>query len=196
MEIEGKYLAESLAVLRQAEQFLTNMTAADEKKSCVQTDIYYDTRGGVLASSGASLRVREKDGKRKLTIKGPARREGARFDREENEFPLRSPNWEEQKEAVFRLLPMLPLNSRLFDALTVENSRRTYLLDGKVEAAFDTVHYRRGHAYVGPDYQLELEVKAEGGEELLEKLMAAMAAITGLTAMEQSKYQRGLELTK
>lgn len=192
MELEQKYLVLDAETMNQARLLISTLAPATRSQTKVQHDVYYDTRDLALFHRGASLRVRRKGTQYTLTIKSGGERTDGRFCREEQEFPLRLPEPELCREAILSVFRDLPADCTFRPVAKVENQRTALLLDGKVEAAFDRVTYPQSAAPEETELQLELEVVAEGGEPLLERLVQALRSVPGLTPMTESKYQRAM----
>jgi inorganic triphosphatase YgiF len=165
-------------------------------------DVYLDSPGRALAARGAALRVREADGARLLTVKGPAApgAGGARV-----RFEFEAP-W--SKDALGRALDALrgmgvclsrldtgPLPTDPLDALArldlcvvqERHTRRTprdVFTDGEgageplAELASDEVTYPLGGLDVR-HAELEVEVKAAEGTAAMTKIIAALLAAFG-----------------
>lgn len=192
MELEQKYLVRDEEAMNEARLLLSTLAPAGQPEHGEQHDVYYDTRELFLLHRGASLRVRRKGNRYRLTIKEGGGRAGGRFCRPEQEFPLRLPDPELCRSAILSAFPELPANCGFRPVAWVENRRTTLLLDGKVEAALDRVTYALGGAPTGGELQLELEVTGEGGEALLDRLVQALRSVPGLTPMTESKYERAM----
>lgn len=192
MELEQKYLVLDPEAANRARLLISTLAPVTRTQTKAQHDVYYDTRDQALLRRGASLRIRRKDTKYTLTIKSGGDRNGGRFCREEQEFPLRLPEPELRREAILSAFRDLPANCTFRPVAKVENRRTTLVLDGKVEAAFDRVTYPQSAAPEEEELQLELEVVAEGGELLLDRLVQALRSVPGLTPMTESKYQRAM----
>ncbi len=195
MELEQKYLVLDAETMNQARLLLSTLASVARTQTKAQHDVYYDTRDLSLLRRGASLRVRRKGTQYTLTIKSGGDRADGRFCREEQEFPLRLPDPELRREAILSAFRDLPANCTFRPVAKVENQRTTLLLDGTVEAAFDRVTYPQSAAPEQEELQLELEVVAEGGEPLLDRLVQALRSVPGLTPMTESKYQRAMART-
>ena len=189
MELEQKYLVRDEEALSEARLLLSTLALAEGPECGVQHDVYYDTRDLSLLHRGASLRVRRKGTRYKLTIKGGGGRTDGRFCRTEQEFPLRLPDPELCRSAILSAFPDLPADCGFRPVAWVENQRTTLLLDASVEAALDRVTYPPSG---GRELQLELEVTGSGGEALLDRLVQALRSVPGLTPMTESKYERAM----
>lgn len=192
MELEQKYLVLDAETMNQARLLLSTLAPVAQTQTKAQHDVYYDTRDLSLLRRGASLRVRRKGTQYTLTIKSGGDRAEGRFRREEREFSLRLPDPELRREEILSAFRDLPANSTFRPVAKVENQRTTLLLDGTVEAAFDRVNYPQSATPEEVELQLELEVAAEGGELLLDRLVQALRSVPGLTPMTESKYQRAM----
>lgn len=160
-----------------------------------QRDTYFDTPGDGLLREGVSLRLRERGGKKRLTVKGP--RQGAEgvFLRREDELAL-----EAGCDPAAFLAERLPGTAvgDLRPTAVVVNRRRTYevsrLSGGRFELAFDDVTYQ--NPATGREYrerQVELEALS-GTREALERL-AGLLRLPELRPADGSKYERARRLT-
>jgi hypothetical protein len=145
-------------------------------------DRYFDTSEGVLAATGTGLRIRELDDRRLLTIKGPARpgaHGGVTRTEQEEAWPDRA--WAVLRAELGTVLgvPAAPAASdpvRALEALglAVVQDRR---IARRVRAALPPSGARARVAELAVDavtfeldgravrhHELELEVKAEGGD--------------------------------
>lgn len=185
MEVEWKFLAETrpdleACVLRAAD---LGWRAAPAGR-VVLHDVYYDTPDRQLLAQGASVRRRTENGVAKVTVKTPVDAKDGLFRREEWEKPL-----SEVPADFFSERGLIP-------TLHVHNTRRPFSLakgDAWVEMALDMVVYRLGNRRA-QEFQLELELKSEGGEDALRALGEAAKSWPGLAPSPASKYRRGMAL--
>jgi inorganic triphosphatase YgiF len=192
MELEQKYLVRDWGTMDEARRVLSALAQVTQSKTQEQHDCYYDTEDLGLLRRGASLRIRRKKDRYTLTIKTGGDRTEGRFCREEQEFPLNRPDPELCRAAILSAFPDLRADCSFHPTAQVDNCRTTLLLDGLVEGALDQVTYFCLPNGENTELQLELEVVADGGEELLDRLIQALRTVPGLTPMTESKYQRAM----
>lgn len=169
-----------------------------EKK---QEDTYYDTADGALLAGGCSLRVRRKGGKSVVTCKHPAENGGGggSFARIEDELETKE-GLAGAEEFVARCLGGLDLSALQVKA-EVENLRRSYEVSAvsgaRFELDFDDVCYRDPDSgRVFRERQVELELLAGSEAEFRRAVEAFHGKTEGLRAVEESKYQRAVRLTR
>lgn len=161
-----------------------------------QKDTYFDTPGWDILKGGGSLRLRERGGRRVLTVKAPLRAEGGTFLRREDELVLDGKD--SPGDFLRTCLPGVDPKG-LTPTAVVDNRRRTYEVfrpaGGRFELALDDVCYRdpatgREHR----ERQVELEAVA-ASEADLEQVVSALS-LPELRQAQGSKYQRAVTLTR
>lgn len=172
-------------------------------------DVYLDTPGGALAAWGGALRLRTKNGRPLVTVKGPGRREGARVERPEIELELTDENVRRVLEwtrahAGGAIDPAARVDA---GAMAIEgfvriHDRRTRRIvrdgegpGGRVELALDRATYAVGGREV-TIAEVEVEAGEAGGpvDEVAAALLAAHPG--GLRAWRHSKLAVGLALER
>lgn len=183
----------------------------------LQTDIYFDTQDMELWRNDYTLRIRKKGEKVYCTCKHPIQSRsngiGGQLEREENEDVVRTENLEDNQKLVARFLKGIPNNSEIIgelqEKIKVSNHRTKAVIerksDGnkalpeKYEVAIDCVEYENmiNHK-TAAECQLEIELKSSYQNRInMKKLTDKIEKrLDWLTAVEESKYQRALKLTK
>ncbi|MDD4773115.1 MAG: CYTH domain-containing protein [Eubacteriales bacterium] len=196
VEIEKKYCLPDRVVFDRVKEYLK--TAEWEcKMRPIQkhTDTYYDTADRELDKRDCILRIREKSGSYKLTIKKPIT--GDLTERYEYEKTIDGPVLDGHGAFIEE---RLGIDTRaLVVSLVIENNRETILLcdgEARLEMALDDICCRRD-GIAARDYQLEIELKSGSLRAQLERLAEELERnISGLSVCSISKYRRGLNLTR
>jgi inorganic triphosphatase YgiF len=179
-EIERQWVAPGAVELPDA---LGGFQAGDREQRLI-VDTYYDTaRGldrGALAKAGASLRLREQNGRRLATFKqrldddSPALRR-----RREIETPVEGELESSRAWSAARSVTAEPL----VEIGRLENRRTARVYregSDEVEVVLDILRY--------PDGSDEHRIEAEGAEDAIDRLSAALAeAVPGLTPARTGK---------
>jgi inorganic triphosphatase YgiF len=159
-------------------------------------DRYVDTADGLLGRARTSVRVREVGPKRLLTIKGPATGGRGGETREEHEIEWSGEAWALLREKLGAELeipdkppvPADPIETLAAVGLDVIQERETLRRVRAVvppgqrravaELAIDAVTFRLGGVDVR-HYEIEIEVKAPGGEDAVAALADSLLARFG-----------------
>jgi len=172
----------------------------------LQHDTYLDTPGGLLYREGASLRLREKDGRVSLTLKTPV--EGARVRNEEEDF-LTAEQADDARGGMLHRVSSAVATSAvaysgtpdLIPILSAHNQRETWHLtshSGCAKLCFDWVRYTSAlpsvDAPAAEEYELEVELQ-QGPRSLVAEVAQSLSRRYGLVPRTQSKYARGAALT-
>jgi inorganic triphosphatase YgiF len=171
----------------------------------LQRDTYLDTLAGSLYHSGASLRLREKEGRYVLTRKTPV--ETTRVRTEDEAFLTAT-------EAAHALKGDLHLidcdiaraaigyagGAELRPVLLASNQRETWTVSstsGSMQVCFDWVQYSdltgREDQPSAEEYELELELQ-RGPRSMVTEAALHLARRFQLPAQTRSKYERGVAL--
>ncbi|MEJ8554248.1 HD domain-containing protein [Tepidibacter sp. Z1-5] len=211
IEIEKKYYFREYKLFEKIIESLYKYKNYEIEENSLekQIDYYYDTKDKVLLKTNRSLRIREKSGKYYLTIKTPTincfnKKNIVKNERFEHEIPIWSNKLEDYKEFIVKYIPEFK-NVNFYDQinniLTVINKRKKfYILKGdlKFEMAFDDVVYLNSNKKEEHEYQLEIELKSDYLHKINLKLLCDYIEeqLCDLKVAVDSKYKRGLELTK
>lgn len=165
-------------------------------------DTVLDTPARDLTSARQTLRVRHTSDATLMTLKGPSKREGAVFARDEIEAPVAEDANVAADPALWppaiaaRVRPLL--NGEPLEPLVrVEVARHRWLAmrDGELvaEIALDDGQIRAGGREL-PVHELEVEIKGEGTRDDLDALSKTLRGDLPLAPEPLSKLQRGLAL--
>ena len=202
MEVEAKYTVADAETLDR----LTNTPALagyeiDPGERRRDRDTFLDTADRRFLGAGYYLRRRETDGGVKITLKQLVSGAGGVLRREELEAlvvadvpPAEWPRGE-LRERVESIAGGAPLEPFLF--LEQERvARRVYEGEREVaELSLDDVTVAAG-GRARRWFEVEVELRAEGREDDLERLTAALAGEPGLTPETRAKFARALEMTE
>jgi inorganic triphosphatase YgiF len=171
----------------------------------IQHDTYLDTPGGRFFHSGASLRLREKDGGFTLTMKTSI--EATRVRTEEEDL-LTEDEAAHVRSGALQLVDCdvavaaiaYAGGSDLSPVLLASNQRQTWDISaptGSIKMCFDWVHYSDpaglGEGRTEAEYELELELQ-QGPRSLVTEAARYLSYRFGLPPQTRSKYQRGVSL--
>ena len=206
LEIEEKLQVNSSRVFeRIREEGHVGGNPIQRGRLALQHDTYLDTPGGHLYHSGASLRLREKDGRYVLTFKTPVE---ATHVRTEGEAFLTE---DEASAALDGALDLVDCDvaaaaiayvggSSLRAVLLVSNQRETWTVSstsGSMQVCFDWVQYSdltgREDQPSAEEYELELELQ-RGPRSMVTEAALHLARRFQLPAQTRSKYERGVAL--
>lgn len=214
IEVEKKYIVKNPSVFKEVEKLIIDLDGhkidiSGEAK--VQKDYYYDTLDLYLLNKDKGLRFREIEGKLKLTIKIPTGKYNkpknglyTQKERFEYEVEVDSKDKEKNRKEILKYLPELKESRKwnnLNKTLTVINNRRTIKLskdDVEFEIVFDDVEYINVNGKKEKEYEVEIELKSDYSHRKDLKVISDYLEenILGLEESCESKYRRGLELTK
>lgn len=202
MEIEHKFRVDdegvfpALRELRMAGPYTLHPEPEPER----QHNIYLDTPDGRVKAQRHGLRIREiHDGRRIVTLKGPAVSDGGRFTRDEwevaigdDDTPMSWPQ-SEARDNTLALIGDQPLE-RL---LTIDTTRYHVIAsdDGRqvAELSLDEGTIRAG-GQTETFRELEIEMLAEGTSDDLDALCRFLQERFVLVPDERTKLGRGLAL--
>ena len=205
-EVEAKFLAEG-------PEPLERLTAADRlgraslgpPRVFDEVDRYLDTDDGRLAAAGWACRLRERDGRFRVSLKGPsvAQRESWLHHRPEVEGPATDAfdprAWpdSEARRLVEQLSGGLPLNERF--RLEQRRTERGVELDGVSlgTLTLDAVAVHAGARDAGRLFAVELELERAGDASSLRALAELGELLTeqpGLEPDERTKLEHALQL--
>lgn len=171
-----------------------------------ETDVYLDTAGGALAAARWACRLRTRDGRRIVSLKGPA--EHAAGDpvhrRPEVEGSAPASNFGEPAawpaSAARGLVLRLAGNEPLREILRLRQRRieRPALVDGRRVAmlSLDRVNVERGGATLGGMRVVELELETDAPAAVRQPLFDALRSRDGLEPERHSKLERALALAR
>jgi CHAD domain-containing protein len=200
VEVEAKYTVADAAVLARlakAPALAGYAVEAGERRR--DRDTFLDTADRRFLAAGYYLRRRETGGGVRLTLKQLVTAEAGVLRREELEAlvaadvpPAEWPGGElrERVEGIAQGAPLEPF-------LSLEQQRvARRVVDGAREVAelsLDDVTVAAG-GRARRWFEAELELRGEGGDDDLERLVAALRAEPGLTPESRAKFTRALEI--
>lgn len=216
IEIEKKYILKNKSIYGKVLELLKNCKEYEietERRIKEQKDYYYDTDAKILFKSNKTLRFRTRDDLWQLTIKTPTRTSAdeenvknldTQSERFEYEIAVESESKNDNKKYIIKYLPELSNEAEwdsLKHSLTIINKREKLNLYNKnvhFELVFDDVRYINPNGTESIDYQIEIELKSEYLHRINLKILTDYLEknIAGLIPMHDSKYKRGLGLTK
>lgn len=214
IEVEKKYIVSHIKTFEKVENLIMDldgyeMNIAEESK--IQKDYYYDTSDFYLLYEHKTLRFREIENKLQLTIKTPTKKDNmfkdgknTQNERFEYEEEVDFKDEEKNKDKILKCLPELKeakIRNSLNKTLTIVNNRRTRKLtkaDIEFEIAFDDVEYINTNGKKKKEYQIEIELKSDYNHRKNLKRVSDYLEenISELKPSQESKYRRGLRLTK
>ena len=173
-----------------------------------QEDIYYDTNEQILFKNNKTLRIRNRGDKYILTIKTPTKNhelnssgeDVGQNERFEYEIQVDSGDILRNAEYIIKYLPELKDKvNQLERSLTIINNRKKLQLKNRnvvFEMVFDDVNYI-GRQEVH-EFQVEIELKSDYVHRINLKMLTDYleTKISSLKPIYESKYKRGLVLTK
>jgi HD superfamily phosphohydrolase/uncharacterized protein YjbK len=212
IEIEKKYYVKNKQAFEEVQTFLRSSFSdfIKEKDTIGQSDTYYDTAAKLLYSSNRTLRIRKVSSNYTLTIKVPTRplssteqpnRQNERF---EYEKPIENCSLESARDYISKYVPEFTQTDhyQFIKTLEITNHRKKICLDKNnivFEVAFDDVTFnnpltnKQHH-----EFQIEIELKSDFIHRVNLKHLTDQIeqSIKGLTPTTESKYERGLCMTK
>lgn len=203
--------------LRADEEALRSLAAADAlgparlgpTREAEEVDIYLDTADRRLAAARWACRLRARDARRTVSLKGPAehRPGDALHRRPEVEGPGPAPGAETSdplgwppspaRDLMLRLSGGAPLEERL--ALHQRRGERDVLVDGRLVAvlSLDRVRVERHGTTLGELRVVEVELlPGTSPGDWVRRVGDALAARPGLHPEPMSKLERALELAE
>jgi inorganic triphosphatase YgiF len=204
-EVEAKFRADGEGPLRRLESMARLADATlGEARSIDEVDTYLDTWRGALGVARWACRLRRRDGRVIVSLKGPAEASsgGWLHRRPELEGPateaLDPRRW--PSSPARDLVDALRAGDPLVERLTLRQRRveRPVRAAGRAVGVLTLDRVRIEHAgrAVGDLHVVELELRAGAppeDEELLRRLADALAAVPGLEPEERSKLEHALE---
>jgi inorganic triphosphatase YgiF len=202
-EVEARFGASGPEPLRRlAARASLGAGALGPPRGFEEEDVYLDTASGALAAARWACRLRTRDGRTVVSLKGPPEPEGGEWlhRRPEAEGPAtpdRDPGaWppSSAKERLTALTGGAPLVERF--VLHQHRVERTVTIDAKRVGTLtlDTVDVEREGANRGRFHVVELELTTGTEDEsVLRPLAAALDATPGLTPEPRTKLERALE---
>lgn len=163
---------------------------APAPETAYMSSVYYDTAGGALGKSGLALRLRDENGRKVMTLKGPSERVADNGFSARRERGIEVLDFEQGLKAFEKSLPA----GEFKPVCGVEFVRKkaVFRVGGSlIELAFDVGRFGAGEDFC----EIELELKA--GEDadfaaFAEKFRKHFA----LTPENRSKYRRALECAR
>lgn len=207
IETEKKYVFQNHETGTKVIEFLKNMGSYElqEAEEVQQIDLYYDTSIGLLDNMDKTLRTRAAGGKNWITIKAPIESteiEPTLSERREYERETPERDISAHEQFILRHIPELKDHiSELASTLKVENKRKKYdLHEGTIhyEVVLDEVTYVDHEDRVAYELQLEIELKSDYLHRVNLKALSNKleSHFSDLHPTDQSKYKRGVELTR
>jgi inorganic triphosphatase YgiF len=209
IEVELKLSADEAALRSLAAAEGMGPARLGPTRQVEELDIYLDTPDLRLAAARWACRLRTRDGRRTVSLKGPAEHlPGEALHRrpevegpgpgpgDETADPLRWPP-SPARDLGLRLSGGAPLEERL--ALRQRRTERDVLVDGRRVAllSLDRVSVERRGARLGELRVVEVEVVGEAAPGAwLRQVADALAARPGLRPEPMSKLERALELAE
>ena len=195
-EMELKYLVDDNFDIISFELYLVNNGFTMEDLNHVTNeDIYFDTPDKLLQRTDSSLRIRIINEKKiKGTLKYPVDNDSLYIQRIEIEKDLESKTFDALLNAFnnekFDLSKICP-----FPFLRLFNSRHDFTLkngENIITLSFDIITYNEAIQ----ELMVEIETKKTTNPKVLEDINELIKRKYDLKTTKQSKYQRGIELTK
>jgi hypothetical protein len=211
IEIEKKYVIGDKSIFDKVANVIDCMNEyfVDSSSALMQEDYYYDTDDKYLYKTNRTLRFRKINDSYQLTIKTPTKAVTSRNnnihcqnERFEYEINVNAADLEENKDKIIKYLPELKEKwNNLKETLTIVNNRKKIKLTKNniiLEMVFDNVKYINVNGNERPDYQIEIELKSEYLHRINLKMLSDYLEenIPDLEPLNESKYKRGLYLTK
>ena len=202
MEVEAKFtVADGEVLARLAETAELAGYALEAGVHRYDRDTFLDTADRRFLGAGYYLRRRETDDGVRLTLKQLLTDAGGVLRREELEALVAAdvPLAEWPRGALRERVERLSAGASLEPFLTLEQERLARRVrDGSREVAelsLDHVSVASG-ARLQRWYEIELELRGEGHERDLEKLLGALRAEPGLTPESRAKFARALAMVE
>lgn len=194
-EMELKYLVDDNFDIISFVLYLVNNGFTMDLNHVTNEDIYFDTPDRLLQRTDSSLRIRIINEKKiKGTLKYPVDNDGLYMQRIEIEKDLESKTFDALLNAFnnekFDLSKICP-----FPFLRLFNSRHDFTLkngENIITLSFDIITYNEAIQ----ELMVEIETKKTTNPKVLEDINELIKRKYDLKTTKQSKYQRGIELTK
>lgn len=195
-EMELKYLVDdNFDIIGFVLYLVNNGFTMEDLNYVTNEDIYFDTPDKLLQRTDSSLRIRIIDEKKiKGTLKYPVDNDSLYMQRIEIEKDLESKTFDALLNAFnnekFDLSKICP-----FPFLRLFNSRHDFTLkngENIITLSFDILTYNE----TIQELMIEIEAKKTTNPKVLEDINELLKRKYDLKTTKQSKYQRGIELTK
>lgn len=195
-EMELKYLVDdNFDIIGFVLYLVNNGFTMEDLNYVTNEDIYFDTPDKLLQRTDSSLRIRIIDDKKiKGTLKYPVDNDSLYMQRIEIEKDLESKTFDALLNAFnnekFDLSKICP-----FPFLRLFNSRHDFTLkngENIITLSFDILTYNE----TIQELMIEIEAKKTTNPKVLEDINELIKRKYDLKTTKQSKYQRGIELTK
>lgn len=214
IEIEKKYISDNRATFEKVKKAISDLNKYEINRKndpIIQEDYYYDTVNELLFRTNKTLRFRKIDNKFQLTIKTPTKSanissndDNSQSERFEYEIEVDTDNIEYNKQYIVKYLPEIAddnILGNLINTLIVKNKREKLNIvnDSEVfEIVFDDVKYINSYGVETSDLQIEIELKSDYLHRINLKMLTDYLEknISELKPLNESKYKRGLTLTK
>lgn len=195
-EMELKYLVDdNFDIISFVLYLVNNGFTMEDLNHVTNEDIYFDTPDRLLQRTDSSLRIRIINEKKiKGTLKYPVDNDSLYMQRIEIEKDLKSKTFDALLNAFnnekFDLSKICP-----FPFLRLFNSRHDFTLkngENIITLSFDIITYNEAIQ----ELMVEMETKKTTNPKVLEDINELIKRKYDLKTTKQSKYQRGIELTK
>lgn len=195
-EMELKYLVDdNFDIISFVLYLVNNGFTMEDLNHVTNEDIYFDTPDKLLQRTDSSLRIRIiNENKIKGTLKYPVDNDSLYMQRIEIEKDLESKTFDALLNAFnnekFDLSKICP-----FPFLRLFNSRHDFTLkngENIITLSFDIITYNEAIQ----ELMVEIETKKPTNPKVLEDINELIKRKYDLKTTKQSKYQRGIELTK
>lgn len=195
-EMELKYLVDdNFDIISFVLYLVNNGFTIEDLNHVTNEDIYFDTPDKLLQRTDSSLRIRIINEKKiKGTLKYPVDNDSLYMQRIEIEKDLESKTFDALLNAFnnekFDLSKICP-----FPFLRLFNSRHDFTLkngENIITLSFDIITYNEAIQ----ELMVEIETKKTTNPKVLEDINELIKRKYDLKKTKQSKYQRGIELTK
>lgn len=195
-EMELKYLVDdNFDIISFVLYLVNNGFTMEDLNHVTNEDIYFDTPDKLLQRTDSSLRIRIINEKKiKGTLKYPVDNDSLYIQRIEIEKGLESKTFDALLNAFnnekFDLSKICP-----FPFLRLFNSRHDFTLkngENIITLSFDIITYNEAIQ----ELMVEIETKKTTNPKVLEDINELIKRKYDLKTTKQSKYQRGIELTK
>lgn len=195
-EMELKYLVDdNFDIIGFVLYLVNNGFTMEDLNYVTNEDIYFDTPDKLLQRTDSSLRIRIiNETKIKGTLKYPVDNDSLYMQRIEIEKDLESKTFDALLNAFnnekFDLSKICP-----FPFLRLFNSRHDFTLkngENIITLSFDIITYNEAIQ----ELMVEIETKKTTNPKVLEDINELIKRKYDLKTTKQSKYQRGIELTK
>lgn len=195
-EMELKYLVDdNFDIISFVLYLVNNGFTMEDLNHVTNEDIYFDTPDRLLQRTDSSLRIRIINEKKiKGTLKYPVDNDSLYMQRIEIEKDLESKTFDALLNAFnnekFDLSKICP-----FPFLRLFNSRHDFTLkngENIITLSFDIITYNEAIQ----ELMVEIKTKKTTNPKVLEDINELIKRKYDLKTTKQSKYQRGIELTK